>query len=330
MDMLDCLVSRSTLYAAFERVRENGGCRGADGVTVGQFHDYLEMELDSLQDRLIRRRYHPLPLLQFKVPKDKTNKTRLRTLSVPTVRDRVLQTAAYLITRDIFEAEFEECSYAFREGRSVKDAVHRIDELRRQGFRWVVDADIEGFFDNIDHDRLVARLGRLPIDPYVLVLFERWIRAEIYDGARVVPLTRGIPQGSVVSPMLANLFLDELDENLALFGQTLVRYADDFLVLCKNPEDASRALEITDYLLEDLHLKLNAEKTRTTSFEEGFKFLGAIFLHDAVYLPFDRTKPEFITPQLPPPLNLLSYLELKNLVPSHGNPLPHRAEIDRP
>jgi Reverse transcriptase (RNA-dependent DNA polymerase)/CRISPR associated protein Cas1 len=157
---------------------------GADGVTLGDFQERLETELDSLQDRLIRRRYHPLPLLQFKVPK---NNTKLRTLSVPTVRDRVLQTAVYQLTRETFEAEFEECSYAFREGRSVKDAVHRIDELRRQGFRWVVDADIEGFFDNIDHDRLIARLRRLPLDPYVLSLFERWIRAEIYDGTRIVP-----------------------------------------------------------------------------------------------------------------------------------------------
>jgi len=130
--ILDQLISRRTLYGAFDRVRENGGCRGADGVTLGDFHDRLETELDSLQDRLIRRRYHPLPLLQFKVPK---SNTKLRTLSVPTVRDRVLQTAVYQLTRETFEAEFEECSYAFREGRSVKDAVHRIDQLRRQGFR---------------------------------------------------------------------------------------------------------------------------------------------------------------------------------------------------
>jgi RNA-directed DNA polymerase len=308
--MLDQLTSRGTLYAAFDRVRENGGCRGSDGVSIADFHDYLEIEIDHLQDRLIRRRYHPLPLLRFQVPK---SETKLRSLSVPTVRDRVAQTAVHLLTREIFEAEFEDCSYAFREGRSVKDAVHRIDELRRQGFRWVVDADIEGFFDNIDHDKLLARLRRLPLDPYVLSLFERWIRAEVYDGTRIVPLARGLPQGSVVSPMLANLFLDELDENLALFGQTLVRYADDFLVLCKTSEDASQALELTDYLLESLDLKLNREKTRETSFDEGFKFLGAIFLKNEIYLPFDHKKPEMTTPHFPPPLDLMTYLELKHL-----------------
>jgi group II intron reverse transcriptase/maturase len=325
--MLDQLTSRGTLYAAFDRVRENGGCRGSDGVSIGDFHDHLEIEIDRLQDRLIRRRYHPLPLLRFQVPK---NAAKLRSLSVPTVRDRVAQTAVYQLTREIFEAEFEDCSYAFREGRSVKDAVHRIDELRRQGFRWAVDADIEGFFDNIDHDKLLARLRRLPLEPYILSLFERWIRAEVYDGTRVVPLDRGLPQGSVVSPMLANLFLDELDENLALFGQTLVRYADDFLVLCKTPEDASQALELTDYLLEGLDLKLNREKTRETSFDEGFKFLGAIFLKNEIYLPFDRHKPEMTTPHFPPPLDLTTDLELKHLEVDHGRPLPDRAGIDRP
>jgi group II intron reverse transcriptase/maturase len=308
--MLDEIISRRTLYESFARVRENGGCRGADGVTLQDFAANLETELDSLQDRLLRRRYHPFPLLRFEVPK---SGNRVRHLSVPTVRDRVLQTAVYRVTREIFEAEFEECSYAFREGRSVRNAVHRIDELRRQGFRWVVDADIEGFFDNIDHERLIERLARLPLDPYVLKLFGLWIRCELYDGRTIHRPARGIPQGSVVSPSLANLFLDELDENLALFEQTLVRYADDFVVLCKRPEGAEHALEITDYLLEELGLALNREKTRITSFEQGFKFLGAVFLNDAVYLPFDRPKREMVTPWLPPPLDLLTYLELRNL-----------------
>lgn len=308
--MLDEIASRRTLYTAFERVRDNAGCRGADGVTMGGFAANLEAELDSLQDRLLRRVYHPHPLLRFEIPK---SETKVRVLCVPTVRDRVLQTAVYLVTRPVFEAEFEACSYAYREGRSVRDAVLRIDQLRRQGFRWLVDADIDSFFDNIPHDRLLAQLARLPLDPYVRTLFERWIRVEIYDGRRIYPLQRGIPQGSVVSPMLANLFLDELDENLALFGQTLVRYGDDFVILCKSADHAAEARELTDYLLEEMDLRLNEEKTRTTSFDQGFKFLGAIFLGESVFLPFDRPKPEWSTPKFPPPLDLLTYLELRNL-----------------
>lgn len=271
--MLDEIISRRTLYQAFDRVRDNGGCRGADGVTLGEFAERLETELDNLQDRLIRRLYHPYPLLRFEIPK---SESKMRALCVPTVRDRVLQTAVHLVTRPIFEAELEACSYAYREGRSVRDAVRRVDELRRQGYHWVVDADIVSFFDNIPHERLLARLERLPLDPYVRTLFERWIRVEIYEGQCIYRLERGIPQGSVVSPMLANLFLDELDENLALFGQKLVRYADDFLILCKSPEQAAEALELTDYLLGELELRLHPEKTRMINFEQGFKFLGAI------------------------------------------------------
>ncbi len=187
--MLDDIASRRTLYAAFDRVRDNAGCRGADGVTVGEFAANLERELDSLQDRLLRRVYQPYPLLRFDIPK---NETKVRALCVPAVRDRVLQTAVYLVTRPVFEAEFEACSYAYREGRSVRDAVLRIDQLRRQGFRWLVDADIDSFFDNIAHDRLLAQLARLPLDPYVRILFERWVGAEIYDGKRVYPLQRDL------------------------------------------------------------------------------------------------------------------------------------------
>lgn len=307
--MLDQLTSRKTLYAAFERVRENGGCCGADGVSLGRFAANLEEEIDRIQDRLLRRIYRPFPLLRIAIPKPTSG---IRYLSIPTVRDRVIQTAVDLITREIFESEFEDCSHAYRRGRSTRTAVHRIRELRDQGYRWVVDADIDAFFDNIPHERLLAQLRRLPLDPYVLTLFEAWVKMEVYDGQRIYPLTQGIPQGSVTSPMLANLFLDELDESLALFGQSLVRYGDDFLILCRTPQDAEQALELTDYLLAQMELRLNLEKTRTTSFDQGFKFLGAIFLKDDVYLPFERSKPESEPPGFPPPLDLLTYLELRS------------------
>lgn len=307
--MLDQLTARGTLYRAFERVRENCGCRGADGMTVGDFAARLEEEIDRLEDRLLRRVYHPFPLLRLAIPKRTSG---MRHLSIPTVRDRVVQTAVDLVTRDLFEKEFEDCSYAYRCGRSVRSAIHRIRELRAEGYGWVVDADIDAFFDNIPHERMIGRLHRLPIDPYILTLFEKWVRAEVYDGQRIRDLTKGIPQGSVTSPMLANLFLDELDESLALFGQVLVRYGDDFVILCKTPEAAAEALELTDYLLSQIELHLNREKTRLTSFEQGFKFLGAVFLKADVYLPFERTKPEYVPPHLPPPLDLQTYLELRS------------------
>jgi group II intron reverse transcriptase/maturase len=296
--MLDRITSREALYSAFERVRDRAGCRGVDGITVADFAADLENQLDRLQRSLYRRRYHPLPLLRLAVPKREGG---VRHLAVPAVRGRVLQTAVYLATQNLFEAEFEAVSHAFRPGRSVRSAVHQIGELRDQGFRYVVDADIEGFFDNIPRDRLLARLRRMGLHPYVFELFALWIDAEIYDGERLDRPAKGIPQGAVVSPMLANLFLDELDESLALLGQTVVRYCDDFLVLCKTPEAQREALEITDYLVGQLELVLHPEKTRTTTFEEGFRFLGAIFVKDSVFLPFDRVKAEPGEPRFPPP-----------------------------
>ncbi len=184
---------------------------------------------------------------------------------MPTVRDRVAQTAVFLATREIFEREYEEASHAYRQGRSVRTAVHRVNELREQGHRFLVHADIDAFFDSIPHPRLLERLRRLALDPAVERLFALWIDAEVYDGERVAPLARGVPQGSVVSPMLANLFLDELDESLALFGQAVVRYADDVLVLCKSRAAAEAALEVTDYLVAELELHLNRDTPCPTS-----------------------------------------------------------------
>jgi group II intron reverse transcriptase/maturase len=201
--MLDQILERWNLRRAFERVQESSGCQGADGMTVGHFAADLERELDRLQDRFLRRCYRPYPLLQIVVPKRSGGERLLR---VPTVRDRVAQTAVDLVVRPVFEAEFEDCSFAFRKGRSVRDAVRKVCELREQGYRWLVDADIDDCFGSIPYDRLLERLGRLPLDDNVLALFESWIRTEVYDGSRLFTPDRGLPQGSVVSPLLANLF----------------------------------------------------------------------------------------------------------------------------
>jgi group II intron reverse transcriptase/maturase len=305
----DALTSRRTLYQAFERVKSRRGCRGCDGVTLGKFELDLERQLDRIQDRLLQRLYHPLPLLRFPIPKRSGGE---RFLSVPTVRDRVVQAAVYLVTKEIFEAEFEDCSHAYRPGRSVRTAVAQIRELRDAGYGWVVDADIDGFFDNIPHCLLLERLSFLGLEPYVMELFERWVRAEVYDGSQIVCLEQGIPQGAVVSPMLANLFLDELDERLEDLGLRSVRYGDDFLVLCREPDGAQEALELTDLVLEELELDLNRDKTLLTSFDQGFRFLGLIFLGDAIYQPFEERKKQENQAKLPPPLDLATYLELKH------------------
>lgn len=252
--------------------------------------------------------YVPYPLLRIEVPKRSGG---VRALAVPTVRDRVLQTAVDQIVRPIFEAEFETSSYAFRKGRSVGDAIRRVAELRDLGFRFVVDADVDACFDSISHDLLLARLARLALAPQIRRFFEQWVRAEIWDGSRLYDLEIGIPQGSTVSPLLANLFLDTLDERLAVAGQQVVRYADDLVVLCKEPSMAESALELTEQILADLALVLDAEKTRVTSFDTGFRFLGATFLRDGIYRPWETAQREPSNMILPPPLDLATYLALR-------------------
>ena len=312
------------LQAAFERVAANAGCRGSDGMTIARFANRLESNLRNLRNDLLHQRYHPYPLMRFPIPRRNvpgmmltlptaTATPNYRYLSVPTVRDRVAQTAVFLVTRPIFEAEFEQVSHAYREGRGVRTAVDDILSWVKKGYRYAVDADIDGYFDNIDHDLLFRKVERLLPDENIQRLIYKWVKAEIYDGERIYTLEKGIPQGSVISPPLANLFLDELDETLLSFGMKLVRYADDFLILCKSPEEAQDAIEVTDMLLDDLKLDLNPLKTKIVSFDKGFKFLGAIFLTDGVYLPFPKKRQKDANPpKLPPLLTLKRYLELRN------------------
>ena len=309
-NLIHKITNYTNLKSAFYRVKENHGCAGADGVWINDFEKDLDGQLFSLQKSILEKKYQPYPLLRFPIPKRKTAGERF--LSVPIVRDRIAQTAVFLKTKDKFEAEFEEVSHAYREGRGVHTAVAEIKKWRDKGYLYAVDADIDSFFDNVPHDLLLHKVEKLIPDPDVLRLFEKWIKAEIYDGKKIWTVTKGIPQGSVVSPMLANLFLDELDETLMSFGKKLVRFSDDFLILSKSEAEAEEDIELTDMLLEDMKLDLNPLKTKIVSFDSGFKFLGAIFLHDGIYLPFPEKREKRQSPKMPPPLTVQRYLELRN------------------
>ena len=219
------IYSTTTLHSAFTRVSDNHGCRGSDGVTIEHFAGDLEKNLYLLQEDLVNQTYHPFPLMRFAIPKNKS--AGVRYLSVPTVRDRVAQAAVFLATREIFEKEFEDMSHAYREGRGVRTAIDNIKRWRDKGYCYAVDADIDAYFDNVPHDLLLKKLEKLIPEPAVLRLFRKWIKVEVYDGKDIWKLEKGIPQGSVVSPVMANLFLDELDELLISFDKKLVRYADD-------------------------------------------------------------------------------------------------------
>jgi group II intron reverse transcriptase/maturase len=303
MDLFKTIFTTITFSSAFKRVQENRGCAGVDGVSIEEFEQDLERNLTQLMKEINRKTYFPLPLLKILV--DKGNGDG-RPLLIPTVKDRVAQSAMLEVIEPIFEKEFEQCSFAYRKGRSVKQAVYQIKEYRDKGYTWVVDADIDAYFDSIDHAFLLEKVKKLIKDPEVLRLIEIWVKAEVWDGEAITRLTKGIPQGSVISPILANLFLDQLDEELLGQGFKLVRFSDDFIILCKTPEKAQEALEVTEEIIDKLSLQL--DEADIVSFDQGFKYLGVYFVRSMIFTPYDRPRRERKVLYFPPPMDLSGYL----------------------
>lgn len=279
---LDDVLTDANLFAAWSKVRENGGSSGVDGETIEAFEENLMANLDTLRREVRFETYRPRPLLRVMVEKEEGS-GRLRALSIPAVRDRILQTAVALVLTPVFEAEFEEISFAYRKGRSVDQAIARVERLRDQGFHWVVDADIRAYFDNIDHARLMREVKRLVKDPAILDLIHQWITSKVRDGKRLYRLKKGVPQGSPISPLLSNLYLDRLDDELLDENLRLVRFADDFVILCKSRKKAQDALELTSEILETLKLEINERKTRIVDFNRGFRFLGVQFIRSLAF-----------------------------------------------
>jgi group II intron reverse transcriptase/maturase len=307
MNQLGNILCSVNLLNAFQCVKENQGMAGVDGVTIARFEEELDGNLAFLGEEIRRGIYSPLPLLKILVAKPNGEP---RGLCIPAVRDRVAQAAVLNVIGPVLEKEFEDCSFAYRKGRSVKQAVHRIKEYFDEGYRWVVDADVDAFFDSVDHKLLLAKVERFIPDEGIVRLIKFWIKGEIWDGQSIKEMDKGIPQGSPISPVLANLFLDEFDEALLKGGYKAVRYADDFVVLCKSPGKAREALEFSTNALEKLLLKL--DESDIVSFDEGFKYLGVIFVRSMVMVPFERQKKEKKVLYFPPPLNMEEYLAQRN------------------
>src|SRR4051794_20230114 len=299
------------LWESRERVRENDGCAGADGVTVAQFASRAHRALPRLLERANDATYRPFPLLKIVIEKHPQS-TATRTLLVPAVRDRVLQTAVARHLSRSFEEEFLECSFGYRPGRSVDRAIARIRKCRELGFVHVVDGDIHTFLDEVDHSLLLERLAERRPGAPILQLVRQWVRGAVWDGAHVTALRRGVPQGSPISPLLANFFLEDFDRELEKSGRKLIRYADDFLILARTPEDAAQALAQSESLLADAHLMLNTEKTRIIDFAHGFRFLGALFEGDGIWVPWKnaRAKGKILFMAPPLPLGMRSRFEL--------------------
>ena len=236
-----------------------------------------------MQQALDLGEYRPLPLLEIVIEKA-PGKTRR--LLVPTVNDRIVQTAAARQLSHSLEDEFLDVSYAYRPGRGVDQAIARVLQLRDRGYQFVLDADVTAYFDNVDHALLLGLLRQENLAPALLALIESWLGVPVWDGLALKKLGRGAPQGSPVSPVLANLFLHELDVTISASDQHIVRYADDFLVLCDSVASAQQAREVTAGWLLARGLELHPEKTAIRTFQEGFRFLGIMFAEDEAMVPW--------------------------------------------
>lgn len=273
--LMQRICAMSNLRESWKRVKANRGCAGADGVGLKRFESELPGRLEALQREVADGTYRARPLRTFSITKSNGG---MRRLSVPTVRDRVAQQAVLRVIGPLLDREFEDSSYGYRPGRSVKQAIRRIKRLRDAGYTHVLDADITDYFGCIDHQTLLGAFQQYVKDERVAGLVRQWVAmADSAPHGQEAQL-RGVPQGGVISPLLANLYLDAFDERIEALGYKLVRYADDFVVLCRSGAEAEQALADVEAILSDLRLTLNKEKTRVTSFAEGFSFLGHLLI----------------------------------------------------
>jgi len=275
--LVDKVKRPSTLQAAWNKVASNGGAAGVDRQSIERFAAKSDAYLGELAQTLKDGSYRPQAVRRVDIPK---GDGKTRPLGIPTVKDRIVQTALKLVLEPIYEAQFRDGSYGFRPGRSCKDALREVDTLIKEGYPIVVDADLQSYFDSIPHQRLMQRVEERISDGAVLELIERFLKQDILQEGRSWTPTGGTPQGAVISPLLANLYLHPLDVLMEESGYRMVRYADDFVILCRRREDAEVALEKVRQWVQENGLTLHPDKTQLGDCRipgEGFDFLGYRF-----------------------------------------------------
>ncbi len=274
--LIDKVYRLPNLLAAFGRVKANGGAAGCDHQTIAMYEADLETNLQGLSDQLQSGTYRPQRIRRVYIPKP-GNRER-RPLGIPTVRDRIVQTALRNVIEPIFERDFAEHSYGFRPNRGCKDALRRVDALLKAGYTHVVDADLKSYFDTIPHQPLMKRIGHKIADGRVLKLIEAFLTQGVLEGLETWTPASGSPQGAVISPLLSNAYLDPPDQLMTEQNVEMVRYADDFVILCRSAADARDALERVQQRTASAGLTLHPDKTRIVDANlEGFDFLGYHF-----------------------------------------------------
>ena len=284
--LIDKISTERTLQLAWEKVLANAGACGVDGITVERWAKDSHSRLLAVNEQLRNGSYQPKPVKRVWI--DKPGSAEKRPLGIPTVVDRVVQTAMRMVIEPIFENRFAKHSYGFRPGRGCKDALRRVEELLRAGRTHVVDVDVRGYFDTIPHDRLLAMVREHIADGRVLGLIEGFLKQGVMEGTELAKTVeekpedepQGTPQGGVISPLLANIYLNPLDWLMAGLGFEMVRYADDMVVLCRDQEEAGAALEKLREWMTGAGLTLHPDKTRTVDMnlaDSHFDFLGYRF-----------------------------------------------------
>jgi len=276
--LMDKVYAAETLTAGWRQVKRNGSSAGVDGQTIRDFERSAGRQLRWLEERLREGSYEPQAVRRVHIPKP--GSSELRPLGIPTVRDRIVQTALRYVIEPIFEKKFSECSHGFRPKRSTKDALRKVQAYLDAGYNWVVDVDIQRYFDTIPHRLLMVEIEKEISDRSVLALIEAYLRQGVLEGTKsYAALEQGTPQGGVISPLLANVYLHPVDAAMEADGYAMVRYADDCVVMCRSQDEATRALGRIRELMESRQLTLHPMKTKLVEATApgGFDFLGYHF-----------------------------------------------------
>ena len=274
MELLEEILNQNNLNKAYKKVVANKGVAGADGITVEEEFDYLKENKDRIINQIRKRKYKPQPVKRAQIPKENG---KMRNLGIPTVTDRIIQQAIFQVISPIFEKQFKDNSFGFRANRSCEQAVIRVLEYLNNGYEWIVDIDLEKFFDTVNQDKLITIIGKTITDGDVVSLIRKYLSAGVMEKGIVKATTVGTPQGGNLSPLLSNIMLNELDKELEARGLNFVRYADDCIIVVKSEKAANRVLaSITKFIEKKLGLKVNAEKSKVTRPTQT-KYLGFSF-----------------------------------------------------